>query len=635
VCFAWVALGLLILAINVTPITNNDIFLHLKTGELILETGQVPVVDDYSALARGRPFVAHEWLAGVLFAIVEKAGGSRGFDLLILFKCAVALAIGATLYRAARAEGALPAVALPCLAFVMILAAARMQERPHIFSFLLLAVYMLVLARRRSGGPRRKEIFYLLPILQVLWANLHGSFLLGPTIVGLAAAGEVIDAWIVKRAEAASSADHLREAGRLAALAAGLVPCCLLNPYGLKLLAFPFELTGSAFMEQIFEWQPPFSSSFRLTYMARYYVVWCVLGIAAFIASLTRESRPRTFLVLTFAAFLALSLRMNRNVTDFAFATLPGTSAALTLCLTRGARAAARPDAKNAAAGTPLHLIAWALLGLAGWFAFFGYGYGPSFGRRELGLGLGPNVPVGAADELARRGVVGTSFNTYGAGAYLVYRFYPRVRVGMDSRNDVYGERLYAEYQEATQKPDALKAMLRRLQASFIFLEWPQPGMAKTARAIRATDEGWRPVYFDDAAVVYLEEDGPYAEQAKEGYALLDPLLFLPGTWSREKAHQALSEADRAIAQSGRSCIARVMRVEALLALGRTDAALAEEARLVAEDPPLAHISILLGLAHLARGDRTTAAARLRRALELNPFSDVAREALKKATATP
>ena len=77
------------------------------------------------------------------------------------------------------------------------------------------------------------------------------------------------------------------------------------------------------------------------------------------------------------------------------------------------------------------------------------------------------------------------------------------------------------------------------------------------------------------------------------------------------------------------------MRVEALLALGRTDAALAEEARLVAEDPPLAHISILLGLAHLARGDRTTAAARLRRALELNPFSDVAREALKKATATP
>ncbi|TMQ71123.1 MAG: hypothetical protein E6K81_10890 [Candidatus Eisenbacteria bacterium] len=75
-CFAWVALGLLILAINVTPITNNDIFLHLKTGELILETGQVPVVDDYSALARGRPFAAHEWLAGVLFAIFSSSAPS-------------------------------------------------------------------------------------------------------------------------------------------------------------------------------------------------------------------------------------------------------------------------------------------------------------------------------------------------------------------------------------------------------------------------------------------------------------------------------------------------------------------------------------------------------------------------------
>ena len=64
---ALAALAFLLLALNLTPITNNDLFLHLKTGEMILKTGSVPRVDDYSALARGRPFIAHEWLAGVLF----------------------------------------------------------------------------------------------------------------------------------------------------------------------------------------------------------------------------------------------------------------------------------------------------------------------------------------------------------------------------------------------------------------------------------------------------------------------------------------------------------------------------------------------------------------------------------------
>jgi len=43
---AWVSLGALILALTLSPITNNDIFLHLKTGALILETGRVPHLDD-------------------------------------------------------------------------------------------------------------------------------------------------------------------------------------------------------------------------------------------------------------------------------------------------------------------------------------------------------------------------------------------------------------------------------------------------------------------------------------------------------------------------------------------------------------------------------------------------------------
>ena len=64
------ALGILVVALTFTPITNNDLFLHLLTGRLVLETHEVPRVDDYSALARGRPYVAHEWLAAVSSGVI-------------------------------------------------------------------------------------------------------------------------------------------------------------------------------------------------------------------------------------------------------------------------------------------------------------------------------------------------------------------------------------------------------------------------------------------------------------------------------------------------------------------------------------------------------------------------------------
>jgi len=628
---ALAGLAALVIASTTAPVTNNDLFLHLRTGATVLATRSVPRVDDYSALANGKPFVAHEWLAGVIFRLVERSCGSHGFVALGLLKIAVALMTVALLLRTARHLGADRIVAIACAALVMLLAAARFLERPHIFSYLLLASFLLILARRRTrrdagmaGGG-----LWLLPLLQVLWANLHGSFLLGPVLVGLAAVAEAVEAQAGGRAERPS---RQSEATRLAFVAAALVAASLVNPYGVALLRFPFALTGSAFMGQIYEWLPPWSEPFRSTYMARDYVAWAAIGIAAHAMALARARRtgmprPGLFPALLFVVFFALSLRMNRNVTDFALVTCPGVAAAITLLLPR--RGAGRAAAANLAAGC----LAAVTAALAIWFAIAGYPLSPST-RRPFGLGLGPGIPVAAADYVERNGLRGNSFNTYSAGAYLVYRFYPAVRVGMDSRNDVYGEALWDDYTRALGSSPDLARMIHRLDASFLFIEWPQQGLVATATAIRGLSPGWRPVYFDDDAVVYIGSSGPYAGIfAHDGYTLLDPALFRPGSWSPADADTALVESERAMAASGGACIARVMHIEALMALGRRGEANAEEARLVAEDPPLYHIQILLGLAHLARGERAQAADRLRRALDLNPASQAARQALDQALA--
>ncbi len=624
---AWIAitaalLGGLVLALTITPITNNDLFLHLKTGERILAEGRVPTVDDYSALARGRPFTAHEWLAGVVFQLVRAAGGRYGFDALILLKSLVALCVAAMLLRAATLLGARPTVAFPCLALVMVLAAARFLERPHIFGYLFSAAYLLVLARHRrraaAGSPPWASTIAVLGILEIAWTNLHGSFLLGPAIVALHAAAALLDAW---RGRPGGGG----EAVRLAGLVAFLGAACLVNPYGMRLLQFPFALTESRFMGQIYEWLPPYTSPFRTTYMARLYLVWAIFGAGVVLLGMVRSRRGQgspcgSLPFVMFAAFFALSLRMNRNVTDFALATFPAIAAEASWVL---------PPQRTQRALLPA--IALTLLGLTVYFAWFGYAFSPS-GRRMPGFGLGRNIPVAAADYLERNRIAGNAFNSYSTGAYLIQRFYPAVHVAMDSRNDVYGEEIYEAYQRALTDPAALEAMLGRLDASFIFLDWAQVGTGNTAAAIHAAGGGWRPVYFDDAAVVYLAAQGPYAAVAsRDAYQLLDPALFRPGGFDPSRAEAALAESERAVRQSANAYIARVMRIDALLSLGRIAEAAQDEGRIVREDPPLAHIQTLLGLAHLVRGDRVAAAERLRRALALNPYSGAARQALREA----
>ena len=625
---ALTALALLTVALVVSPITNNDVFLHLRTGAMVLDTGHVPHVDDYSALARGRPFIAHEWLSGVAFRLVEIA---TGLDGLIVLKALVALLCAAALYRAARALGASPAVAVPSLAFVMILAAARIVERPHVFSYLLSSVFLLLLARRRAGA--RVPLWAFLPI-QVVWANLHGGFILGPTIVALASMGEGLEGLLIGLSPGAAATGgsergryHLREAARLAGLAAALILASLLNPHGVALLKLPFELTGSSFMREIYEWQPPFSSQFARTYMLREYVAWALFGLLVLILTAVAAARRRTappggaFPALLFVALLILSLRMQRNVTDFALGTFPGVAAAATwLSPARFARRGGRRW---------LICISPALLALAAWFAWHGYPFSPT-SRRICGFGIGRTVPVGGADYLRDNGVRGNAFNTYAAGAYLVYRFHPHVRVAMDSRNDVYGPDLYQEYTRALTEPEALAAFLKRIDASFVFLEWKTDRVEVTLEALRKLG-GWRLVYFDDFAIVLVPQAGPSAElAARDGYSLIDPTRYRPGPIPHDMAASFLDEATRAKRQSRGAFIARVMRVHALLELGRRAEAIEEEKEIVAADPPLYYIFTYLGILRYSAGDHPEAAAHFRRALALNPLDRAAAERLQR-----
>jgi len=412
--FALLSAAVCVTALTVFPVSNNDIWIHLTTGQYVLEHGRPPVTDPYSYTAADHAYVAHEWLAAVLFRLSYNAAGLVG---LILFKSLVVGATCALLFLAARKLRAQLAVFVPALTAALFIASPRFMERPHVFSYLLVALYLWVLLSFRESGHWR-WLCVILPA-QMLWANLHGGWVLGIALAAVFAIGEGI---AHLRARWLRGGHERTPAARDVALLAALAPACLLatlvNPYGARLLRFPFELEGLGFVQESnFEWQPPYHPAYNTTTMFVFYLVylgalWAALlfarrGEAGMRSGRGRVSwlslmlagaltvsylaliafwleRPAThwtpgvlefFLYFLFAVlvahtlknfrtadfsqagivalFLLLSLRHNRSVTDATLAMLPILAGAWSAVL------AARKGASSPAAHSHAELARW------------------------------------------------------------------------------------------------------------------------------------------------------------------------------------------------------------------------------------------------------------------------------------
>ncbi|MFQ5768316.1 MAG: hypothetical protein ACE5ID_10085, partial [Acidobacteriota bacterium] len=196
---AGVSLLLLFLTVSVTPVTNNDIWLHMSTGRWILEHGQVPLTDPFSFSAHGHRYHAHEWLAGVIFEEVHRLFGIAGLIGLKTGLGGLALLLCAA---TARRWGASWSATFGCTWLALVIVNSRFLVRPEMFSYVLTALYLAVLAAehgrlhdppgssmagRQRGAVRflgSSLLWYLVPA-QWAWTQLHGYFLTGLALVGL------------------------------------------------------------------------------------------------------------------------------------------------------------------------------------------------------------------------------------------------------------------------------------------------------------------------------------------------------------------------------------------------------------------------------------------------------------------
>ena len=152
------------------PIRDNSFLWHIRAGDLQLAAGDVITNDPFSFTMAEEPWRTQSWLADLLYGSLERGTGGLGWVPWLLILCGgfVLALVGFAAFR--RVSDPLP-VALSLVALTW-LGLPNLVPRPVIFSFVLLALLMVVLEAEAEAG-------WSVPLILWVWAGLHGSFVLG------------------------------------------------------------------------------------------------------------------------------------------------------------------------------------------------------------------------------------------------------------------------------------------------------------------------------------------------------------------------------------------------------------------------------------------------------------------------
>lgn len=457
-------------AMTLRPVADPDFWWHLRTGQLIAETGIVPHADPFSFTKAGTPWVAHEWLTELAFFGLFKIGG---YGLLIfVFSLVITAAFLLVFLRSpARPYAAGFVVLLAALA-----SAPAWGVRPQMVSLLFAAVFLFLLDSFQEKS--RWQTLLPLPLLTVLWVNMHAGYLLGLVIIGIHLAGEGTE---ILAALACRAKPSLRKAALLGAALTACLLTSIANPNTWRILVYPFEtLTSPSMMQFIQEW---FSPDFHQ-------LEWMPLAVLllALIAAplLARRPVPLTRVLLTvFFGFAAL--RSMRNVPLFALTAAPLLAeqfAGLT-----ASRLPVRQPPRFARWLNPL-LLAFVLLTTGLRFVSV---------VQEQAKSEASTYPKTAVDWIASNHPGGNLYNTYGWGGYLIWRLYPEYPVYIDGRADVYGDKFIYDYLRIYHGQPGWEAALEVAGVRLALVE-PDSGLAN---ALRRSD-GWEIVQEDAQSILFV-----------------------------------------------------------------------------------------------------------------------------------
>jgi hypothetical protein len=135
-------------------------------------------INTFSFTDPGHDWINHEWLAQYGFHSVYRLFGNAG---LIGLKVLLGLLIIGLMNRAIRKECRSGVVRFLWLMLIISVMGFGFNTRPHLFTFLMTAIFLTLLGRSKFSP----WLVLWIPLLGLIWVNLHGAFFIGLIILGI------------------------------------------------------------------------------------------------------------------------------------------------------------------------------------------------------------------------------------------------------------------------------------------------------------------------------------------------------------------------------------------------------------------------------------------------------------------
>lgn len=476
----WILFILLFTMATRVPV-DTDTWWHLRSGETMLDEGKILREDAFSHTQNGDEWINHSWLSQLFFALAYRVTGGAG-------ETSDSGTIGLAVLTAFLATAGMAFVYRMCAgntyvrAFVVVLGAATAavfwSPRPQMFSFLLSTVILYILYLYKF---HQKNYLWGIPILMMLWVNLHSGFAIGFILLFGFLIGEIVGRFFNPEESIA-----WREISKLGLITGVSILALAINPYGIRMILYPFETAGLQTLNLfIQEWQSP---NFKIPQTWPFLVLLAALITFAIVTSKRLAWSEVSLLVGT----LLLALWAGRNIAVFAIVAAPALSRLVDAYLDqRGWQLRPMKSVK----GTRL-ILNWVLLGVV----LLG-------GLTKISSDLlTENVtdiqeeflPLAAVAYLEQNPPQGNLLNSYNWGGLLIFLL-PDVPVFVDGRTDLYGDAFLRDYFTSYLGGSEWYEIFEKYDIQTVILEDENA----LATLLRENSEQWQIVYEDDQAVIF------------------------------------------------------------------------------------------------------------------------------------
>jgi hypothetical protein len=457
--------------------TDPDYFWHLRTGQIIVQDLHVPTTDPFSFTKAGAHWVAHEWLSEAVIYLTVSAGG-YGLAL-VLF---ASMALGALLltYRTSLTLGASRKAAMVFFLWAGVMTFRYWTVRPQVFTWLLFAAFIAICLEHKSGRLSR---LWLLPLITVVWANLHLGVMFGLAVVGVYAVSQTLERYVWKQ-QADLKPIYLA--------LGGCVLATLVNPNPLELLLYPLQYIqpGNTNVELIAEWKSPDFHDLVFLPLA--------LAMLSLVAMGVLGRRRGLFLPLLVLLFGFLTLQSVRNQPLFAivFMLVASQRASELWGWASAAAQRARPR--------PHSTVNWVLVGVfTALIVAFVAGSPTQQLRATPRLDHGSvKFPEAGAHFLRDNYPDARMLNHYDWGGYLINELYPR-KVFIDGRSDFYGPELMNEFLRLDTLAPGWEDVLAKYDIEVILIKEGSP----LAYRLDGEPESWERVFTGEYEAVFARAD--------------------------------------------------------------------------------------------------------------------------------